>query len=227
MAIDRRDFSAFNNQQIDQLMRTFGIGGKSDSEIATLTNKTITGSTITNDVTGDLTGEVNPLGAVETAEHGAGAIGDGVAPVTYRYNAPNGDIITEIRIDVSGLQSKNTANDVIGLVAAAPDAYLGQYTAAIFGVLYKMELICLEAPVGGDNDINVIFNATGTLAYDEAGGTTGMNAGAMTVGQAVEDLSPGASDDDFIYLTAGTGDLDVVYTAGMYLIRFYGHAVLS
>jgi hypothetical protein len=49
----------------------------------------------------------------------------------------------------------------------------------------------------------------------------------MTAGMSVEDLSPGASEDDYIYLAAGTGDTDVVYTAGMYLIRFYGHAVLS
>lgn len=225
MAIDRRDFAAFNGQEIQQLLAAFGSGGKKDSEVETLTNKTITGS-LTGAVTGNVTGEVNPLGDAETAEHAAGAIGDGVAPVTYRYNAPNGDIITEIRVDVSGLKSKDTVNDAIG-IADGSDAYLGQYTAAIFGVLYKMELICLETPVGGDDDINVVFNAAADLGYDDAAGTTGLDAGALTLGVAVEDLSPGVSEDDYIYLSAGTGDTDVAYTEGMYIIRFYGHAILS
>ena len=181
---------------------------------------------LVGDLIGNVTGEINPLGSVETAEHAAGAIGDGVAPVTYRYNAPNGDIITEIRIDVSGLKSKDTAADAIGL-ATGVDAYLGQYTAAIFGILYKMELICLEAPVTGDDDINVIFNAAADLGYDDAAGTTGLDAGVLALGESVDDLSPGVSEDDYIYLTAGTGDVDNVYTAGMYIIRLYGHAVLS
>ncbi len=177
-------------------------------------------------LTGDVTGEINPLGSVETAEHAAGAIGNGVAPVTYRYNAPNGDIVTEIRIDVSGLKSMSTVNDAIG-IADGSDAYLGQYTAAVFGILYKMELICLEAPLTGDDDINVIFNAAADLGYNDAAGTTGLDAGVLALGEAVEDLSPGVSEDDYIYLTAGTGDVDNVYTAGMYIIRLYGHAVLS
>jgi len=181
---------------------------------------------LVGDLIGNVTGEINPLGSVETAEHAAGAIGDGVAPVTYRYNAPNGDIITEIRIDVSGLKSKDTAADAIGL-ATGVDAYLGQYTAAIFGILYKMELICLEAPVTGDDDINVMFNAAADLGYDDAAGTTGLDAGVLALGESVDDLSPGVSEDDYIYLTAGTGDVDNVYTAGMYIIRLYGHAVLS
>ncbi|MHC5062072.1 MAG: hypothetical protein ACYTFK_13485 [Planctomycetota bacterium] len=232
MAIDRRDFRAFNNQQIQQLIDAFGAAGKLASETQTLSNKTfsdaITASGgVTGNVTGNVTGEVTALGSAETAEHGAGAIGTGTAPVTYRYNAANGDIITEIQIDVTGLQSKDTANDVIGLVTDAPDAYLGQVTAAVWGVLYKMELICLEAPAGGDDDINVIFNSTGTLGYDDAGGTTGLDAGVLAIGESVVDLSPGVTEDDYVYLTAGTGDTDVEYSAGQYIIRFYGHAVLS
>ncbi|MHC4643812.1 MAG: hypothetical protein ACYS32_19390 [Planctomycetota bacterium] len=226
MTINRRDLTAFSNEQISQLLDAFNAGGKIDSETQTLTNKTITGS-LTGNITGNVTGEVTALGSAETAEHGAGAIGTGTAPVTYRYNAPNGDIITEIQIDVTGLASKDTANDVIGLVSAAPDAYLGQYTAAVFGVLYRMELICLEAPATGDDDINVVFNSAADLGYDDAGGTTGIDAGVLAAGQSVDDLSPGATEDDYIYLTAAAGDTAGTYTAGQYLIRFYGHAVLS
>lgn len=225
MTINRTNLSAFNDQQIRELLKVFAPGGKIDSESQTLSNKTITGG-LTGNVTGNVTGEVTALGAAETAEHAAGAIGSGTAPVTYRYNAPNGDIITEIQIDLTGLKSKNTANDAIGL-AAGTDAYLGQYTAAVFGVLYKLEVICLETPATGDDDINVVFNAAADLGYDDAAGTTGIDAGAQAAGQSVVDLSPGATEDDYIYLAAGTGDADQVYTAGQLLIRFYGHAVLS
>jgi hypothetical protein len=229
MTINRTNLDRFDNEAIDQLLKVFAPGGKIDSETQTLSNKTITGTftgNVTGNITGNVTGEVSALGAAETAEHAAGAIGTGTAPKTYRYNAQNGDIVTEIQIDLTGLKSMNTANDVIGL-AAGTDAYLGQYTAAVFGVLYKLELICLETPLTGDNDINVIFNSAADLGYNDAGGTTGIDAGDQVIGQSVVDLSPGATEDDYIYLTAGTGDKDAVYTAGQLLIRMYGHAVLS
>jgi len=160
------------------------------------------------------------------AEHGAGAIGTGAAPVTYRYTI-NGTIITEIKVDLQGLTSKNTANDVIGL-AAGGAAYIGRNVVATNGVIYKMELICLETPTGGDNDVNVVANASGTLEYDGAGGTAyGVDGGDAVAGQVVEDLVQGLTANHYFYLTAGTGDLAAAYTAGQFLIRMYGHPVLT
>jgi len=198
------------------------------SATMTLTNKTITG-TFTGNITGNVTGEVSIKGAVETAEHGAGAIGTAFAPRTYRYNTPEGDICTEIHIDLTGLQSKNDADDVIGLVTAAPDAYLGKYDVDIFGVIRRVEMLCLETPAGGDNDINLIDHATGTLGYDDDGaaGNVIINGGDWVAGKMVISNSSGITDDQYLYLTAGTGDLDVAYTAGQFIIRLYGHAVLS
>lgn len=164
--------------------------------------------------------------AAETAEHGAGAIGTGAAPKTYRYTV-NGEIITDIKVDLQGLASKNTANDVIGL-AAGGVAKLGQYTVAIFGVVYRVELICLETPATGDNDVNVVLNASGTLEYDGAGGAGyGVDGGDAVAGQVVEDLVQGLTDTHYIYLTAGTGDTAQAYTAGQFIIRFHGHPILT
>lgn len=169
--------------------------------------------------TGNLVGNVV---GTETTEHGAGITGT----TTTRYQL-NSDIITDIKIDLAGMKSMNTANDVIGL-AAGGAAYIGRNVVANNGVIYKIELICLETPVGGDNDINVVANSSGTLEYSGAGGTTyGVDGGDAVAGQVVEDLVQGLTENHYFYLTAGTGDLAVDYSAGQFIVRLHGHALLA
>lgn len=166
------------------------------------------------------------ISGTSAQECGAGAIGTGAAPVTYRY-ALNGSIITEIKMDLQGLASVATANDVIGL-AAGGVAYIGQNVVATNGIIYKIELICLETPTGGDNDVNVVVNSSASLAYDGAGGTTyGVNGGDAVAGQVVQNLVQGLTANHYFYLTAGTGDTAAAYTAGQFLIRLHGHPVLT
>lgn len=184
---------------------------------------TFTGA-VTGNVTGNVTGDLTP--AAETAEHGAGLIGTGATPTTYRW-VENGVIITDFKIDLTGLASVATANDVIGL-AAGGVAYIRQNVVATDGVVFKNELICIEAPVGGDDDINVVLNASGTLEYDGAGGTTyGVNGGDAAAGQVIQNLVASATANHYYYLTAGTGDTAAAYTAGQFIFRTYGHAVLA
>lgn len=181
-------------------------------------------ASITGNVTGDLTGDLTP--AVESAEHGAGAIGTAVAPATYRWQE-NGVIITRIKIDLTGLASVATANDVIGL-AAGGAAYIGRNVVATNGIIFKVEFSCLETPAGGDNDVNVVANSSAVLAYDGAGGTTYLsNSGDLLAGQTIQNLVPALTANDYYYLTAGTGDTAATYTAGMYLLTTYGHALLA
>jgi hypothetical protein len=162
----------------------------------------------------------------ETAEHGAGAIGTGVAPSTYRYKV-NGTIITEIKVDLQGLASVATANDAIGL-SAGGNAYIGRNVVATNGIIYKIEQICLETPAGGDNDVNIVANSSGTIAYDGAAGTAyGVNGGDAAAGQVVQNLVQGLTANHYFYLTAGTGDTADAYTAGQFLFRLYGHPVLT
>lgn len=168
----------------------------------------------------------NTATAAEAAEHGAGAIGTAFTPVTYRW-IDKGVIITQIKFDLTGLASVATANDVIGL-AAGGVAYIGRNVVATNGVIFKTEFSCIETPAGGDNDVNVVLNSSGALAYDGAGGTTYIsNSGDLLAGQTVSNLVPAITANDYYYLTAGTGDTAATYTAGMYVLTLYGHALLA
>lgn len=164
--------------------------------------------------------------AAVSAEHGAGAIGTAVAPATYRWT-DRGVIITQTKFDMTGLRSVATANDVIGLQAGGA-AYIGRNVVATNGVIFKVQLACLETPAGGDNDINVVANASAVLAYDDAGGTTYLtNTGDSVAGMCVENLAPSLTANDYFYLTAGTGDTLGTYTAGQYVLTTWGHALIS
>jgi len=193
--------------------------------------------------TRDITGIYNPSTGVKTVtdtyafstinapetsttEYGAGVIGTGATPSVTR-RTENGTIITETKIDLTGLASVDTANDVIGL-AAGGAAYIGRNVVANNGIIYKAELICLETPAGGDDDVNVVAASSGTLEYNGAGGTTyGVNGGDAVAGQTVQNLVQGLTANHYFYLTAGTGDTAAAYTAGQFIFRTYGHALLA
>ena len=174
--------------------------------------------------TGGVIGDLAP--AAETAEHGAGSIGTAATPVTYRW-VENGVIITRIKVDLTGLASVATANDVIGL-AAGGAAYIGRNFVATNCIIFKTEFSCIETPTVGDNDVNVVANSSAAIAYDGAGGTTYLsNSGDLLAGQTIENLVPALTANDYYYLTAGTGDTAGTYTAGMYILTTYGHALLT
>jgi hypothetical protein len=161
-----------------------------------------------------------------TAEHAVGVIGTGAAPLTSRYNK-NGTIITEIKIDLKGLASKNTANDVIGL-AAGGVAYIGRNVVATNGIIHRIEMICVQVPAGGDTDVNVVANAAADLVYDAAGGTTyGVDGGVWTAGKTVENLTQGLTANHYFYLTTGAGATAATYTTGQFIIRLHGHPLLA
>ncbi len=184
------------------------------------------GKAVTANASKVITGISGISSVAAASEHAVGVIGTGVAPKTYR-RTENGTIITEIKIDLEGLASVATANDVIGLSAGGV-AYIGQYVVATYGIVYKIEQICVETPAGGDNDVNIVANASASLAYDGAGGTTyGVNAGDATAGMVVQNLVQGLTANAYFYLTAGTGDTAAAYTAGQFIFKIYGHPVLT
>ena len=168
-----------------------------------------------------------------TGVSGAGLTGTGIgAPVIKRYEQ-NGVLVTTALIDLTGLTAHGaTNNDVIGIKALAPDAYLFRYKSADHGVLFKASLACLELPAGAGSlvDINVVGNSSGTLGYSEAGGTDYVvNSGTHAAQRSVENLDLSAvTDGMYLYLTEGTTDGDdSVFTAGQLLLTLYGHPVLS
>jgi len=163
--------------------------------------------------------------AAEVAE---GATGTGVAPSVTRQTL-NGIIITSLKIDLTGLASVATANDVIGASGGSSDiAFIGQNVLVDNGVIFKTEFTCIETPVGGDNDVNVVSNVSAILEVDGAGGTTYIsNSGDLVAGQTIQNLVPAITADHYYYLTAGTGDTAAAYTAGQYILTTYGHAILT
>jgi len=163
---------------------------------------------------------------VATAEHGAGAVPtDTTYPRTYRWT-DHGTIITEIQVDLAGLNSGGTANDAIGLVGT--DAcYIGRNVVAANGIIYKMELICLEVPATGDTDINVVMSATADIQEDEAAGTTyGVDGGTMAAGLVVTNDAPSLTANQYYYLASG-GTTNATYSTGHLIVRTYGHALLT
>lgn len=171
--------------------------------------------------------------AVLAAEHGAGAIGTGSigAPDTYRWTR-EGVIVTEIQVDITGLGCKGDAQgDAIGLVAGG-DAYIGRYVVATNGIVFRIEMICLETPAGSATstlDIDLMAEDDSDVAYDgPVDDTVLASAGNWAAGQMKIDNVPALTANDYLYLGEGdTAATTGVYTAGMFIIRLYGHAVLA
>jgi hypothetical protein len=172
-------------------------------------------------------------GPVVDAEHGAGAIGTAFAPRTYRWHE-NGCVITEILVDITGLACKGDAQgDAIGL-AAGGAAYIGRYVSATYGIVHRIEMICLEAPAEGtatiEPDIDLMMEDDGDVEYDGPVDDTVIAAARDWVaGEMAIDNTPKLTDNDYIYLGEGdTGGATGVYSAGQFLIRFIGrHACVD
>ena len=131
-------------------------------------------------------------------------------------------IKTTIMIDLTGLNSGGTADDIIGADGAGV-AHLGQITAALNGTIFAGRLTCLETPATGDDDINVYSADEATGVEDTAIGdlteTALCNSGNLTAGTMVLLANPAA--DQYLYLTGGTGDSDATYTAGILMLEFW------
>ena len=192
-----------------------GILGSGAAAAATVTTLTATGA--------------STHGSVAT-EHGAGAIATSFAPITRRSTS-NGVITTKIHFDLTGLGGKGgAANDVIGLPAGG-NAFIGRNVVSSNGIVYKAELACLELAAAASGsatvDIDIATNASGTIAYDGAGGTAKLfNTGGMVAGQELSNITPALTANDYFYLVeADTAATDGVYNAGQFVLTLYGHAV--
>ena len=178
--------------------------------------------------TGTITGTLD--GTTNWYSYGAGAISTSSAP-GYEQATIAGVIISRILIDLTNLACKGeAANDVIGL-AAGGAAYIGKNVVSEMGLIYKAEVAILEAFGEGTttitNDIDIAFNSSASLAYDEDAGTAKLNLGLAggTAGSSNTYHISIPTADHYIYLVEGdTAATTGVYNAGKLLITFYGHA---
>ncbi|NQT40321.1 MAG: hypothetical protein HQ581_22700, partial [Planctomycetes bacterium] len=115
-----------------------------------------------------------------------------------------GSIIkTTILIEVDGLNSGGTADDVVGADGAGV-AHLGQITAAVNGTIFAGKITCLEAPTGGDPDIDLWYtdDATGvedTLVTAMANQVQCIDHGDWT-GAEIDVLTAFPAADKYLYL---------------------------
>lgn len=171
----------------------------------------------------DLASLVRLEGAGNTA--GIGITGTADNFVTS-VNKVGSIIKTTILIDVDGLNSGGSADDVIGADGAGV-AHLGQITAAVNGTIFAGTITCLQTPTGGDPDIDLWYtdDATGvedTLVTTMNNQIQCINHGDWTAGQ-VDGLTAFPPTTKYLYLA--TGDFtDATYTAGILLIELWGTA---
>lgn len=147
-------------------------------------------------------------------------------------------VITEYTIclasSLGALSQAGEANTIIGHSASHPvdNASLGQVEAQTHGIVHTVHYTCVEAPLGGDADIDLVFGTANDAGY--SGSATGQTAvcqagGALVVGQMIEkEYDANELNNNFLYLAYG-GATDSAaraeYTAGKLIVRLYGEAI--
>jgi hypothetical protein len=179
---------------------------------------------------GSIGGDVT-ISSADANDTGGGF--DGAAKETVTVANINGEIVTTILLDIEGLLVSGTTRDIIGEDGAAA-SYITQITTAVNGIVYKVEMMCIEVPAGSNTtaDIDLAGNSN-SLAEDalhtSGGGTSTViiAAGeAWTIGMRKEtavstDLSP--LIDDYLYIANGSGaNSGGTFTAGKFVIKLYG-----
>ena len=157
--------------------------------------------------------------------------GSGIADTAINtfVNKVGGVIYTTILIDLhGGLASGGAANDAIGTDGGAANAYIAELTTGVNGIPYSVEMSCVEAPTGGDPDINLVCSATSTDAENAAVSTPTVvvNGGDWTLGMRQQHdagATLAALSLKYVYLTCGTAT-EAAYTAGKLVIKIWGAA---
>jgi len=130
---------------------------------------------------------------------------------------------TTILIDLTGLASSGSG-DIIGKDSTA-NSHIGQITAAVNGTVLGGKLTCLEAPAGGDPDINLWYadEATGTEDAAVTGLTNQVqvcDSGDLALNSVVSLTTVAANK--YLYMATGAAT-NADYTAGKILIEFWGY----
>ena len=171
---------------------------------------------------------------INEAEGGAGIEGAAAVYVTQveRFKsdtATNVNIVkTTILIDLTGLTKSSTVGDIIGRDGAGV-AYFARVTTADQGVIFGIQMTCLEVPSAGNGDIDIFSATEGTGVEDTAIGSLTesqiTNGGALVAGSMVAGGAIAA--DQFLYLVNAQGAGAGTYTGGRLLIEITGHDIAT
>ena len=213
---------------------TFNGKVRSENGFAQITKTAATGA-ITENTTIDSSGNVSAGGTLSvtgrstlTGNTIATTAGTGITTGTGTVYAASviktgGIFHTTILIDLTGLASSGSG-DIIGKAATA-NSHIGQITAAVNGTVLGGKLTCLEAPAGGDPDINLWYadEATGTEDAAVTGLTNQVqicDSGDLALNSVVSLATVAA--DKYLYMATGAAT-NADYTAGKLLIEFWGY----
>lgn len=133
----------------------------------------------------------------------------------------DGVYVVRVLIDLTGLNSGGTANDIIGVNGTALPCYIARLPAM---TVLGGRMTCLEAPAGGDTDIDLYSATEGTGVEDAA--VTGLtetliiNAGTQSLGTTTY-FAADPGPNHYLYL-AGQSTSNATYTAGRFLIEIFG-----
>ena len=119
-----------------------------------------------------------------------------------------------------------TIDDVV--VKLVSPAYIGQITAALNGTIFRSCITWLETPATGADDINfwsateatgvfdgLITDLTETSLYNKG------SAAAAAINTRI-DLTANPAADQYLYLVNGEGAVPATYTAGQFILEFWG-----
>ncbi len=200
-------------------------GGMEIEKVASTGNNIVAAGTSTGTNNGSL-GTAATIFKITPNDHGTGIADDAISTFV---NKVGGLIYTTILIDLhGGLASGGTANDIIGTDGGTANAYIAELTTGVNGIPYSVEMSCVEAPTGGDPDINIECSATATDAENAAvsSGTVVVNGGDWALGMRQQHdagTTLAALTKKYLYLTCGTAT-EAAYTAGKLVIKITGAA---
>ena len=193
---------------------------RSENGFLGVTKNSSTGAFTTN-FSVDSTGFVSAT-ANTNATAGAGISATGVYATSLEKV---GSIIkTTIMIDLTGITSSGTTNDIIGVDNSSP-AYFAALTAANNGTLFSARLLTLETPATGDTDIDIYQADEATGVYSTAIGSLTasslLNSGGVAAGDI--DIITLPTVDKYLYFVQA-GTTTGTYTAGKFLLEVYGYS---
>jgi hypothetical protein len=188
---------------------------------------------------------LNKLGEALTETAGAG-ISDSIGNSTRIRSGQ--EIISEITLDLANGTSAANSFATAGPVASAgataaigvssssgthSNAYVLQIDNATVagtanGVVTSGELICVEAPTGGENGIGVWYGTaeSGSGAVMNSGGTALLAVADQVVGKDGTFDVDVDIDNKYVYLVS-SGSTGATYTAGKFILRLYGFNVFD
>ena len=217
---------------------TIALADTGDLTIATVGSGT-TDSDMTLTVDGDIamTAAGGDISMTTATADSPGAAADLSGAVVSSVSKVNGEIITILQVDLIGLRFTGTAKQIIGEDGES-NADLTKLTHEKNGYIYKVEMACVETPTNGGTpevDIDLVTNTSRLnegVQFDSTGaGIQVINSdGNFARGRFTDSLATGTLsgglDDNYVYLAGGAGAAgDADYTAGKFIIKFYGAVV--